>query len=146
MRSRICKNYRGREIAIHLPLVACILVVIPREVLARAKPAGSVKSPLCNRDNAVEMIKQQIDLTKTFKNSTQRIAVLIRAADLLWPYEQDKARAVFIEVFDLARENEKQNEQKGSRSLLLRLQIPDQRYVVIRAVARKDSAWAKELT
>lgn len=149
VRSRNCKNYPGREIAINLQwvvlLAVCLLGVIPREVLAQSKPLGSGKSPLCNRDNAVEMIKQQIDLTKTFKNSIQRIAVLIRAADLLWPYEQDRARAVFMEAFELATENEKENEQKGPRSLILRLQIPDQRYVVIRAVAKRDSALAKEL-
>ena len=72
--------------------------------------------------------------------------MLIRAADLLWPYQQDKARAVFTEAFELAIENEKENAQKRPRSLLLRLQSPDQRYVVIRAVARKDPAWAKGLT
>jgi len=126
-------------------LAVCILTVIPREVLAQSQPAASQKSPLCNRDNAVEMIKQQIDLTKTFKNSTQRITVLIRAADVLWPYEQDRARAVFIDALELATENEKENEQKGPRVLILRLQIPDQRYVVIREVAKRDSAWAKEL-
>ena len=145
LRSRTCKNYPGREIAINLLLAVCTLAVIPREVLAQSKPAGSGKSPLCNRDNAVEMIKQQIDLTKTFKNSIQRITVLIRAADVLWPYAQDRARAVFTEAFDLAAENEKDNEQKGPQALILRLQIPDQRYVVLRAVAKRDSAWAKEL-
>ncbi len=149
LRSRNCRNYSRQEITINLQLVmllvVCLLGVMPRGVLAQSKPTGSEKSPLCNRDNAVEMIKQQIDLTKTFKNSIQRIAVLIRAADLLWPYERDRARAVFIEAFELARENEKENEQKGPRSLILRLQIPDQRYVVIRAVAKRDSAWAKEL-
>ena len=119
-------------------LGVCILGVIPRGVLAQ-------KSPLCNRDNAVEMIKQQIALTRTFQNSIQRIAVLIRAADLLWPHEQDRARAVFIEAFELATENEKENEQKGPRVLILRLQIPDQRYVVVRALAKRDSAWAKDL-
>ncbi|MCA1605625.1 MAG: hypothetical protein LC775_09180, partial [Acidobacteria bacterium] len=92
------------------------------------------------------MIKQQIDLTKAFKNPIQRIAVLIRASDMLWPYEQERARAAFTEAFELATENEKENQQKGPRSLILRLQIPDQRYVVIRAVTKRDSAWAKELT
>jgi hypothetical protein len=92
------------------------------------------------------MIKQQADLTKTFNDPIRRIIVLTRAAELLWPYEQDKARAVFTEAFDLAGETEKENERKGSRSLLLRLQVPDQRFVVIRAVARRDSAWAKDLT
>jgi hypothetical protein len=65
----------------------------------------------------------------------------------LWPYQQNKARAVFTEAFELALENEKENDQsKGSQSVLLRMQIPDQRYIVIRAVAKRDRAWAKELT
>jgi hypothetical protein len=58
------------------------------------------------------MIKQQVDLSKTFNDSVRRISVLIRAADLLWPYEQDKARAVFTEAFDLAKENEKGTSKK----------------------------------
>jgi tetratricopeptide (TPR) repeat protein len=146
LRFRNGKNHRGRGIAINLLLAVCILGVIPRGVLAQSKPVASGKSPLCNRDNAIDMIKQQIDLTRTFKNSIQRVTVLIRAADLLWPHEQDRARAVFTEAFELAIENEKENEQKGPQSLILRLQVPDQRYVVIRAVAKRDSAWAKELT
>lgn len=149
LRSRIINNYPGRKIAISLQwiiLAVCILGLIAGGVSAQSKPAGSGKSPLCNRDNAVEMIKQQIDLTKTFQNPVPRIAVLIRAADMLWPYEQERARRAFTDAFELATENEKENEQKGPRSLMLRLQIPDQRYVVIRAVTKRDSAWAKELT
>ena len=147
--SRIINNYADRKIAISLHwviLAVCIQGVIAGGVSAQSKPAGSGKSPLCNQDNAVEMIKQQIDLTKTFQNPVPRIAVLIRAADMLWPYEQERARAAFTDAFELATENEKENEQKGPRSLMLRLQIPDQRYVVIRAVTKRDSAWAKELT
>ena len=147
---RDCKDQLSRQIAISVALLlftVCIFVVTPlHQTLAQSKPAGAGKSPLCSRDNALEMIKQQVDLTKTFNNTIRRITVLIRAADLLWPYQQDKARAVFTEAFELATENEKENEQKAPRSLLLTLQIPDQRYVVIRAVARRDSAWAKELT
>jgi hypothetical protein len=147
--SRIINNYAGRKIAISLQsviLAVCIHGVIQGEVSAQSKPAGSGTSPFCSRDNAVEMIKQQIDLTKAFKNPIQRIAVLIRASDMLWPYEQERARAALTEAFELATENEKENEQKGPRSLILRLQIPDQRYVVIRAIAKRDPAWAKQLT
>ena len=130
-----------------LLLTVCILEVIPRPpVWAQSKPAWPAKSPLCTRDNAFEMIKQQVGLTKTFNDPIRRITVLIRAGDLLWPYQQDKARAAFTEAFDLAAENEKETAQKGPRSILLRLQVPDQRYFVIRAVAKRDSAWAKELT
>jgi hypothetical protein len=118
------------------------------EVLAQPKPANTPKSALCTRDNALELIKQQVSLTRTFDNSVRRITVLIKAADLLWPHEQSRARAVFTEAFELAivTENENENEKRGSRVLLLRLQVPDQRFVVIRAVARRDSAWAKNLT
>jgi hypothetical protein len=101
------------------------------------------QTPLCTRDNALEMIRQQVELSKTF-NPTQRITTLIRAADLLWPYQQDKARAAFTEAFDLAIETEKE-QPKRSQSWIVRMQVPDQRHVVIRAVAKRDSAWAKEL-
>src|SRR5437588_7564600 len=52
-------------------------------------------SSLCSRDNALEIIREQVDATKTFDDPAQRIAVLIRAADLLWPYRQDEARTTF---------------------------------------------------
>jgi hypothetical protein len=35
---------------------------------------------------------------------------------------------------------------KRPRSLVMRMQVADQRHVVIRAVPKRDSAWAKELT
>jgi len=72
--------------------------------------------------------------------------VLIRAADLLWPYQQDKARAAFTEAFELATEIEKEHDARGPRSIILRLQKPDQRYVVIRAVSKRDPGLAKKLT
>jgi len=93
------------------------------------------------------MIRQQIDVTKTFDNAVRRIAVLIRAADLLWPFQQDKTRAAFTEVFEVAAQNEKEKSEQSKdrrRVLIIELQTPDQRYVVIRAVAKRDSAWAKK--
>jgi tetratricopeptide (TPR) repeat protein len=150
-RYRNRKEYHGRKLAITLQrvllLAICISGVIPRhQVSAQSKRPGTEKSPLCTRDNAFDMIKQQVDLAKTFNKTVQRITVLIRAADLLWPYQHDKARAAFTEAFELATEHEKEIERKGPRSIILRMQIPDQRYVVVRAVAKRDSAWAKELT
>ena len=132
-----------RRIAI---LVWCVVVLLVPHQHSRAQSKAAAKSPLCSRDNALEMIKQQADISKTFNDPTRRITVLIRAADLLWPYQQGKARDLFTEAFDLATEKEKEVEQKGSRSIILRLQSQDQRFVVITAVAKRDSAWAKELT
>jgi len=128
-------------------LAICIPGIIPRQqVLAQAKPTGAGQSPLCTRDTALDMIKEQVGLTKTFNDPNRRSTVLIKAADLLWPYQQDKARAVFSEAFELATEYEKESDQNGPRSVILRMQKPDLRYVVIRAVAKRDPAWAKELT
>lgn len=130
-----------------LSLVLFTVAIVARpQVLAQTKPEGREKSPLCTRDNAIEMIKQQVALSKTIDHSVRRITVLVKAADLLWPYEQNRARAIFTEAFEVAGEYENENQRKGSQVLLLRLRVPDQRYTVIRAVARRDSEWSKELT
>ena len=126
-----------------LLLAVCIAVIPYRQISAQPKQP---KSPLCTQDNALEMVKQQVAFTRTFNDSIRRITVLIRAADLLWPHQQNKARAAFTEAFELATEAEKETAQKGPRSIILRLQTPDQRYVVIRAVGKRDPAWAKVLT
>ena len=134
-----------RQITVILLLTVCIAVIPYRQVSAQSKRASG-KSPLCTHDNALETIKQQIAFTRTFNDSIRRINVLIRAADLLWSYQQDKARAAFTEAFELAAEAEKEIDQKRVRSIILRMQTPDQRYVVIRAVAKRDPAWARTLT
>ena len=104
--------------------------------------AAGGQSVLCTRD----MIRQQISVATTLPFPNQRITTLIRAADLLWPYQEDRARAALTDAFEMATELEKENDEQGPRTLILRMQYPDQRYVVIRAVAKRDPRWAKELT
>ncbi|MGI9069631.1 MAG: hypothetical protein ACR2HX_24905 [Pyrinomonadaceae bacterium] len=158
LRYRDCKDHLSRQIAIRVALRCALLFTVsifvvnaPYQTLAQSKSADTGASSLCNRNDAVEMIRQQIEFTRTFDKAVQRIAVLIRAADLLWPFQQDKARAAITEAFDLAIQSEKETEKergdlwKKHRSLLL-LETPDQRHVVIRAVAKRDFAWAKKLT
>lgn len=133
-----------------LLVTVCFSAVIPRhQTLAQSKSVGTATSSLCKRNDAIEMIRQQIEVTKAFDNAVSRITVLIRAADLLWPFQQDKARAAFTEAFEVAAQNEKEKSEQSKdrpRAIILSLQTPDQRYVVIRAVAKRDSAWAKKLT
>jgi len=57
---------------------------------------------LCNRDNGVSIAAEQIDQSKTIDEALRRIGVLIRAADVLWPYQEQKARAAFGEAMELA--------------------------------------------
>lgn len=127
-------------------LVVFGILVLPHQVLGQAKPASAAKSPLCTQENALEMIRQQVELARSL-GSTQRITALIRAADLLWPHRQDKARAVFTEAFDLAIESEKEalDAPRRPRSLIVRMQINDQRYVVVSAIFKRDAEWAKKL-
>jgi len=127
---------------------SCLALLALLSLDASAQSMSKVNPPSsCSRDSALEIIQQQIDATKTFDDTVQRIAVLIRAADLLWPYKQQKARSTFSEAFDLATQNFKEKGDKlrtEGRAMLV--ETPDQRYVVIRAVARRDAAWAKRLT
>ena len=124
----------------------CSLVLLTQSIFAQTEANQNSRRSLCNRENAVETIRQQIDLSRTFNNRVQRIGVLIRAADLLWPLQQDKARAVFSEAFELAgqQEKEKLEQSKGVQPSLL-METPDQRFVVIRTVARRDPALAKKM-
>lgn len=123
----------------------CALLLVPLPLFAQTDQTS--KPSLCTRENAVETIRQQVDLAKTFDNNVRRIAVLIRAADLLWPLQLDKARTIFGEAFDMAvqHEKEKSEQSKGVQTSGLLMEAPDQRFVVIRTVAKRDSALAKKL-
>src|SRR5215208_7802793 len=81
----------------------------------RKKPPSEV-SVLCTAENAVDTTKQQILQSRTMDNPVQRIAVLLRGADLLWPHEQDKALAAFTEALDLAVQNFKENGDEIKRT------------------------------
>lgn len=104
------------------------------------------RSSSCSHDSALDLIQQQIAFTKTIDNSVQRITVLVRAADLLWPFQQPKSRAAFTEAFDLAVQNFKEKGDADTHDGKLLIGTPDQRYTVIGAIAKRDNAWAKKLT
>src|SRR6185503_14183368 len=87
----------------------------------------SENSSLCILDNSVDLIRQQLELTKTFDSAPQRIAVLIRAADLLWIYQENKARSAFTEALELARQNFKEKGDKPANEDRLGVENPDQR-------------------
>jgi len=92
------------------------------------------------------MINQQLAAAKTLGNPVQRIAVMLRGADLLWLHEREKSRSTFAEAFELAKETYKTQGDaptRAGRGLLM--ETPDQRFVVIRAVARRDPRWASKL-
>lgn len=129
------------------------LLLLNQQAPAQSKSTDPEIPSLCNRENAIEAIQRQIDVAKTIDDQARRIAVLIRAADLLWVLKRGQARGAFTEAFDVAVQNEKDQENEKSRLwkqhrsvLILLRDTTDQRYVVTRAVTKRDSVWAKKLT
>jgi len=127
----------------------CFLLCVASVAQAQKK-APAASSSLCTQDYAVDTTKQQILLTRTFDNPVHRITVLIRAADLLWTYDQEKALAAFMEAFDLAVQNFKENGDQTTRASQNRfsavIALPDQRFRVLSALARRDPAKARKLS
>lgn len=115
---------------------------------AQKKPAAPV-STLCNRDYAVDTAKQQVLQSRTFDNVVQRIAVLVRAAELLWVPDQDQALAAFTEALDLAVQDFKQHGEQVQRTSTSRvaaaIAVPDQRFKVLTALAKYDPERARKL-
>lgn len=118
-------------------------------VLAQKSSSPPIKSSLCTRENTLDTINQQIATTRTFDKAIPRIAVLIRAADILWPHEREKALTTFMEAFELATQDFKENGDVVGRSsnsqFAARIPAPDQRYKVITALAKRDSAAARKM-
>jgi hypothetical protein len=124
-----------------------MMLAVGGGVTGQDKPQTPAPPSSCSRDNALEIIEQQIGATRTFDNAVQRITVLISAADLLWNFQQKKSRAAFTEAFDLAVQNFKDKGDEvipGGKTMMISL--PDPRYTVIEAIAKHDAAWAKKLT
>lgn len=124
------------------------LVTVLWSVIGAAQDKSESTNPRssCSRDSALTIIERQVDLSKIIDNDAKRIALLVRAADLSWPHQQDTARATFTDAFDIASRLFK--EKGASITYEGRMTVPgiDYRYTVITGIARRDSAWARRLT
>src|SRR3569832_1779713 len=71
---------------------------------ARAQAMKEAERPMvfCEPSRALALVGEQLTEAKAFDNPARRIAVMTRAADLLWPRERAQARAVFAEAYELA--------------------------------------------
>lgn len=130
-------------------LLSLLCLTVPIDVEAQKNPPAP-NSELCTRNNAIDTTRQLMLQTRTLDNVVHRITVLIRAADLLWPHDQDRARAAFMEAFDLAVQNFKelgdQTRRVSQNRISAIIQIPDQRFKVITAYAKRDPAAARKLS
>lgn len=131
-----------------IAFILCLLVCLGPLTKVQAQKKPATVSSLCTRDYAIDTAKQQILGSRTFDNVVQRITILLRAADLLWPHEQDKALAAFTEAFDLAvqhfKEHGDQTRRASERRRSAIISLPDQRFKVIAALAKRDPAQARK--
>jgi hypothetical protein len=131
---------------VNMKFVIILLFAISPSVIAQSTPQSATNSALCTQESAVQIIHEQIAAAKTLDDPGQRITILLRGADLLWVHQREKSRATFAEAFDLARQNYKVEAdvpKRAGRGLLV--DAPDWRYVVIRAIAKRDPRWAGTL-
>ena len=130
-----------------LPYLPLLLALVSASATAQDKTqTTTAPRSSCSRDNALSIIQRQIDLSKTIDQDERRINVLLKAADLTWPLEQNQARATFTDAFDVAMRQFKEKGEKDSSEGRMKVQGTDYRYTVITAIAKRDSAWARKLT
>ncbi len=128
-----------------LQLALCLLA-LNTSTLAQDTRAPNA-APACSRESALTILDEQIAATRTFDDQAQRVAVLIRAGDLVWPYSLEKSRAAFGEAFEVAvRDYKEKGDEPRQEGIGMAISVPDQRYIVINAIAKRDLAWARRLT
>src|SRR5688572_13072841 len=93
---------------IRVALLVALTLCVASETAAQTAKKTTPPSSLCTRTNAIDSTKQQILFTRTMDRPAQRIAVLLSAADLLWAHDQERSMATFMEAFDIAAQDFKE--------------------------------------
>lgn len=134
-------------VALALCLLLTAHTTFTQTTKRRATPAAAAPAaPDCDRQRALALVQQQAADARSFEKPLGQLNVMTRAAELLWPYDEDAARAIFTDAFELATKyflakgDEAKHEGRGAMIIL-----PDQRVVVLRAVAKRDAQWARKL-
>jgi len=107
---------------------------------------SSSENRVCNPQYARVLVDQQVADSRSVEETDKRIKILVRSADFLWKFDEPTARQYFTEAFKVAsdRFTEKGFETKSDDGGLVTI-LPDQRFEVIKAIAKKDAKWAKTL-
>src|SRR5258706_8938885 len=124
---------RPLSFLLYLPIV--LATVVSHAAAQDKTPISPARPSSCSRDNALSIIQRQIDLSKTIDQDERRLNVLLKAADLTWPLEQDKARASFSDAFEGAtRQFRDKGENDGSKRRM-KVQGIDYRYTLITSIS-----------
>ena len=129
----------------HIP-IAFLASLLLSSIAVVAQTVPVELPPVCNDEYAKFLVSQQVSESGSIPETDRRIKILIRAADLLWKFDQTIAREYFTEAFKVAgdRFREKGFEKEDLSDNTFR-QLPDHRFEVIKAIAVRDGEWAKRL-
>jgi hypothetical protein len=129
-----------------LPFVLILTLLCSLAITGQNPPPDD---PVCTANFSQLVIGQQIDDSRNV-DARKRVKILIRAADFLWKIDEEMSRRYFTEGYAKATEhfNEKGFEiaKRDPEQGGLFNPLSDLRTDVIRAVAKHDSEWARDLT
>ena len=138
---------RVKKTASILLLVAQTLWAAPRQNLAskpasgdqQSKPVAQKGQPLDTKTRILSVLDQQLEAQKTFADENLRIAIQTTIADMLWSFDEPRARRLLEENFR-AIANVKTDER--GRSVGPSYNVS---FLVIRTIAARDTAMALRL-
>lgn len=112
-----------------------------------AQPELKKPAKQCDEHTALQLVEQQAIESKSMTESDKRINILIRVADYVWSKNNESSRKYFLEAFKLAsvRFTEKGLVNTSTEKFSFKSD-PDYRFIVLRAVAKRDPLWARKLT
>lgn len=129
--------------------VLAIAVLLAAFIVTEAQVAP-LANPVCNAQYAQILVQGQVMESKSVVEPVKRIKILLRSADFLWKFDEPTSRAYLTEAWKMADDRfketgfeSKKSTEKGSTVITI---LPDQRMEVIRAIAKRDAAWAKRLS
>ena len=130
-------------------LVSCLALATlqstaPRTV-AQEQPDAARPAPVCDRTRALAIVQEQLAEARNVEKPVEQIRLFVRAADLLWPRQQEAARAAFAEAYELAAKYFRENGDENRVGKDIYVMVPDQRFLVLSAIAKRDPAWVKQL-
>ncbi|MFN2413990.1 MAG: hypothetical protein ABR603_02485 [Pyrinomonadaceae bacterium] len=120
----------------------------------KATPENLRPAPACDSERALQLVSHQLADSRAMANGEKRSAVLARGAEMLWPFDQPRARAVLAEAFDVASSYYSGHGEVVERRAPKRADAtypgppatqPDPRMSVLNIIARLDHAWAEKL-
>lgn len=124
------------------------LLIISVVAVISASAQTVARKPLkqCSAVYALQLVDEQATGSKSVAEAEKRINILLKVADFLWVVSEESARGYFAEAFRFAREKAREKETPvKTGSPFLGTRKNNYPFQVVRAVAKRDSEWAKKL-